>query len=145
MRSAAPVGIRLSQTKVNDHTYQWPGGDEDAKIIFQRLAEAGVDFLHVTSRHAWQPAFKNSQPLTVLAKRFTDVPVVANGGLHDPTRAEQAVGFGASMISLGRGALANPDFPQILRRQQSLEDFDPAMLRPTATLASEAQWRQTAR
>ncbi len=63
------------------------------------------------------------------------------GGLHDPRRAEQMVGLGVSMIWLGCGALATPDFPERLRLRQSLADFDPAMLRPTATLANEERWR----
>jgi 2,4-dienoyl-CoA reductase-like NADH-dependent reductase (Old Yellow Enzyme family) len=143
LRSAAPVGIRLSQTKVNDYTYQWPGGEKDAKAIFHFLSEAGADFVHVTSKQAWQPAFDGSPSLPELAKRFSNLPVIANGSLHDPQRAAQMVSLGASMISLGRGALATPDCPERLRQQQSLEEFDPAMLRPTATLANEERWRQS--
>jgi 2,4-dienoyl-CoA reductase-like NADH-dependent reductase (Old Yellow Enzyme family) len=143
LRSAAPLGIRLSQTKVNDYTYQWPGGEKDAKAIFHFLSEAGADFVHVTSKQAWQPAFDGSPSLPELAKRFSNLPVIANGSLHDPQRAAQMVSLGASMISLGRGALATPDFPERLRQQQSLEEFDPAMLRPTATLANEERWRQS--
>lgn len=141
VRSNAPVGIRLSQTKVNDHVYRWPGGEEDARIIFQHLAEAGAGFVHVTSQQAWQPAFDGSPCLTELAKRFTNLPVITNGGLHNPARAQQLVDLGATVISLGRGALANPNLPETLCLGRSLEDFDPEMLRPMATLASEERWR----
>ena len=43
------LGVRVSQTKVNDFTYRWPGGVADAEVIFGALAEAGADYLHIAS------------------------------------------------------------------------------------------------
>jgi 2,4-dienoyl-CoA reductase-like NADH-dependent reductase (Old Yellow Enzyme family) len=41
VRDAVPsnfvVGIRVSQTKVNDLDYRWPGGKEDCEVIFHSL------------------------------------------------------------------------------------------------------------
>lgn len=44
------VGVRLSQTKVNDFEYRWPGGARDGEVIFAALAAAGADYLHVAAR-----------------------------------------------------------------------------------------------
>ena len=45
-----PVGVRISQTKVNDLTYVWPGGVNDANIVFPALQRTGIDFIHVGAR-----------------------------------------------------------------------------------------------
>ncbi|WP_220273451.1 oxidoreductase [Pontibacter diazotrophicus] len=64
------VGIRISQSKVNDYTHKWAGGKEDDEVIFSALGQAGLDFIHVTEYHADQPAFKEGGPtLAALAKK----------------------------------------------------------------------------
>jgi 2,4-dienoyl-CoA reductase-like NADH-dependent reductase (Old Yellow Enzyme family) len=129
-----PVGIRISQGKVNDFTSKWPGGEADARVIFGSLAAAGADFIHVTEFEAWQPAFADGgDSLVALARRYApDVPLIANGGLHDPARAEQVMALGADLVALGRGALANPDMPRLLASDAAPRPFDPAILGPIA-------------
>lgn len=139
--SSMAVGIRLSQTKVNDYSYQWPGGEDDAKIIFGAVTRAGADFIHMTSKQAWQPVFNGPFPFAGLASKYSGLPVIANGSLHDRGRAEEAINSGSSVVSLGRAALANPDLPRKIRRAEILEEFDPAMLHPFANLANESHWR----
>ncbi|RAP24560.1 2,4-dienoyl-CoA reductase [Bacillus pumilus] len=51
------VGMRISQSQVNDYTYKWSGKEEDAKIIFGSLGQSGLDYIHVTEYKAWQHAF----------------------------------------------------------------------------------------
>ncbi len=43
-----PIGLRLSQTKVNDFGYRWSGAAE-AETIFRAVTAAGVDYLHLAS------------------------------------------------------------------------------------------------
>ena len=43
------VGVRLSQTKVNDFHHRWPGGVHDGEVIFAALADAGATYLHIAS------------------------------------------------------------------------------------------------
>ena len=76
-----PVGVRISQGKVNDHHHKWAGAERDAEIIFGNLAEAGVDFIHVTEFEAWKPAFTPRGPsLMQLAKRHAPkAAIFANG------------------------------------------------------------------
>ncbi|MDU8501347.1 NADH:flavin oxidoreductase [Pseudomonas syringae] len=132
----APVGVRLSQGKVNDFQHKWAGGERDAEIIFGALADAGVDYIHVTEHEAWQPAFAQGEAsLAKLARRYAPtVTLIANGGLHDPEKAEQVLREGADIIAVGKGALANPDLPRLLLEGRAARDFDPAILGPIANI-----------
>jgi len=133
---SAAVGIRISQSKVNDYEHKWPEGEAAAEVIFGSLADANVDFIHVTEFEAWKPAFDGvDASLIALSRRFAaNVPVIANGGLHDLHHAEQALQDGANIISLGKAALANPDFPERLVSNHGFADFEPSILRPIANI-----------
>jgi 2,4-dienoyl-CoA reductase-like NADH-dependent reductase (Old Yellow Enzyme family) len=131
-----PVGVRISQGKVNDHHYKWANGERDAEIIFGSLADAGADFIHVTEHEAWKPAFAPGGPsLMHLAKRYAPkAAILANGGLHNIEHAVAALDYGADVVTIGRGALANPDLPKRLSDRSILNDFDPAILGPFANI-----------
>jgi 2,4-dienoyl-CoA reductase-like NADH-dependent reductase (Old Yellow Enzyme family) len=131
-----PVGVRISQGKVNDFTHKWGGGAADAEAVFGTLADAGVDFLHVTEFEAWQPAFPGgAESLVKLARRHApSTTLIANGNLHDPLRAAQALADGADIVALGRGALANPDLPRRLAQGAAQAPFDGAILGPIADI-----------
>lgn len=131
-----PVGIRISQGKVNDFTSKWAGGEQDAEAIFGALARAGADFIHVTEFEAWQPAFaEGGQSLVALARRYArGVAIIANGGLHEVERAGQVLEAGADVLALGRGALANPDMPLLLAGLGAPRPFDGGILEPIADI-----------
>jgi 2,4-dienoyl-CoA reductase-like NADH-dependent reductase (Old Yellow Enzyme family) len=134
--TGVPVGVRISQGKVNDFDHKWAGAERDAEIIFGRLADAGADFIHVTEYEAWKPAFPSGGPsLMQLAKRYAPkAAIFANGGLHNVEHAVAALDDGADIVTIGRGALANPDFPRRLSERLVLRDFDPAILGPIANV-----------
>jgi 2,4-dienoyl-CoA reductase-like NADH-dependent reductase (Old Yellow Enzyme family) len=138
------VGVRLSQTKVNDFTYRWPGGASDAEIIFAALADA-ADYLHIASegRDFIETArFPDGRTITAVAREVSGLPVIANGGMHDMSQAADVLNEGhADLVSIGRGALANPDLPARLVASAELNQFDHAMLSPMATLANARAWR----
>ncbi|MDF3814342.1 NADH:flavin oxidoreductase [Rhodopseudomonas sp. BAL398] len=131
-----PVGVRISQGKVNDYHHKWADAEHDAEVIFGGLADAGADFIHVTEFEAWQPAFADGGPsLMNLAKRHAPrAAIFANGSLHNIERAVAALDDGADIVTIGRGALANPDFPRRLSEHLILRDFDPAILGPIANV-----------
>lgn len=111
------VGIRISQGKVNDYAHQWEGKEKDAKIIFEALGQAGLNYIHVTEYKAWKPAFQesdrniNEKSLVSLAKEYGKVPVLANGHLEEPTKASEMItSGGADLVTLGKGALASHDW-----------------------------------
>ena len=139
------VGVRLSQTKVNDLDYRWPGGAHDAEIIFATLADTGIGYLHIASEgRNWLDTARlhGGQTITGLARRVSGLPGIANGGMHDPEQADQVLTDGhADLLSLGRGALANPDLPRRLADETELTRFDRRMLEPAATLANARQWQ----
>jgi 2,4-dienoyl-CoA reductase-like NADH-dependent reductase (Old Yellow Enzyme family) len=136
------VGVRISQAKVNDFEYKWTGGERDAGRVFPALARASADYVHTTEFEAWRPAFGSDGPsLAALAKAYGRLPVISNGSLHDPRRAAALLeSGGADLVSLGRGALANPDWVIRVRTGRPLSSFDRRMLMPLATLDNAAAW-----
>jgi 2,4-dienoyl-CoA reductase-like NADH-dependent reductase (Old Yellow Enzyme family) len=142
------VGVRLSQTKVNDFEYRWPGGARDGEVIFETLAGAGADYLHIASEgRNWLDTARldGGQTITGLARRISGLPVIANGGMHDLAQAEQVLADGhADVLSIARGALANPDLPSRWAKDAEVAAFDRDMLEPSVTLANVRSWRQAA-
>jgi 2,4-dienoyl-CoA reductase-like NADH-dependent reductase (Old Yellow Enzyme family) len=131
------VGIRISQGKVNDYAHKWANRQADARIIFEQLAAAGVDYIHTTEHDAQAPAFSESNSdgdtLAGYAKRFGKLPVIANGNLGNPEAANaMLMEDKADIIALGKTALANRDWPQRAANQQALDEFDFALLQPLA-------------
>ncbi len=131
-----PVGVRISQGKVNDYHHKWAGAERDAEVVFGSLADAGTDFIHVTEFEAWKPAFGAEGPsLMRLAKHYAPkAAILANGSLHNVEQAVAALDGGADVVTLGRGALANPDFPKRVRTRDALKEFDPSILGPIANI-----------
>lgn len=136
------VGLRISQVKVNDFTHKWSGGENEAATIFETLGGLSVDYLHTTEFEAWAPAFGTGSSLAALAKRHSGKPVIANGSLHKPTRAIEIVAHGdADLVTLGRGALANPDWPHRLEQGAAIRTFDKTILSPLSDLANAEKHR----
>ncbi|MBC2640741.1 tRNA-dihydrouridine synthase [Rhodococcus sp. 3A] len=142
------VGVRLSQTKINDFTYRWPGGVSDAETIFAAVSAAGVDYLHIASegRNFVETArMTDGRTITQIAREASGLlPVIANGGMHDLGQTASVLDGGhADLVSLGRGALANPDLPCRLAQGAKMTDlnrFDHSMLEPFATLGNARRW-----
>jgi 2,4-dienoyl-CoA reductase-like NADH-dependent reductase (Old Yellow Enzyme family) len=132
-----PVGVRISQGKVNESAHKWADGEADAAVIFGRLNDCDLDYVHVTEFEAWRSAFASADTyLAAFARRFAPrLAVIANGQLHDPVRAQALLSDGAAdIISIGKGALANPDWALRVRAGLPLVAFDPQMLAPLADL-----------
>ena len=145
VRAAIPnklLGVRISQTKVTDLEYSWPGQVEDAKVIFSEIAKTKVDFIHVAAHHGVSPVFGTSKSLSGLAKDFSGLPVIANGKLHDPSIAEAALQSGeGDFVSIGKGALADPHWPNKILAGKPPIEFMPDMISPLATLENYYGWR----
>ena len=70
-----------------------------------------------------------------LAKRYAPkAAIFANGSLHNIEQAVAALDDGADIITIGRGALANPDLPRRWSERSVLNDFDPTILGPIANI-----------
>jgi len=142
IRTAAPsdfiVGVRLSEAKVNDFEYRWPGGPSEAATIFAAVTAAGASYIHIAGegRGFRDTLASSTEPFTTLARRLTGLPVIANGGLGDADLADQVIRGGhADLVAIGRAALANPDWPRRIQQGSTIAAFDGAMLSPSATIA----------
>jgi 2,4-dienoyl-CoA reductase-like NADH-dependent reductase (Old Yellow Enzyme family) len=145
VRAAIPgklLGVRISQTKVTDLEYSWPGQVEDAQVIFSEIAKTDVDFIHVAAHHGVNPVFGTSKSLSGLAKEYSGLPIIANGKLHEPLSAESALKNGeGDFVSIGKGALADPHWPNKLLAGRVPIEFVPDMISPLATLENYYDWR----
>jgi 2,4-dienoyl-CoA reductase-like NADH-dependent reductase (Old Yellow Enzyme family) len=129
------VGVRPSQAKVNDSQHRWQDRTE-AEAVLRTVATAGPDYLHLASEgRPWTESgvLPDQTPLGPLARQLTTLPAMVNGGLDDVALAQHVLRTGhADLVSLGRGALANPDWPQRARNNQTMRPFDPGMITPVA-------------
>ncbi|MCZ6837261.1 MAG: NADH:flavin oxidoreductase, partial [Planctomycetota bacterium] len=147
IRSAAPsdfiVGVRLSEAKVNDFEYRWPGGQDEAATIFSTLASAGASYLHLAGEgRGFRDAIGNAtEPFTTLARRLTGLSVIANGGLGDPSFADEVIRDGhADLVAIGQTALSNPDWPTRIERGTTIAPFHREMLSPSAAIENSDRW-----
>ncbi|MDA8369653.1 MAG: NADH:flavin oxidoreductase [Nocardiopsaceae bacterium] len=140
------VGVRLSQTKVNDFHHRWTAAD--AEVVFDAVAAAGADYLHIASEgRDWIDSARldNGETITGIARRVSGLPVLANGGMHNPQQAADVLDGGhADLLSLGRGALADPELPRKLAAGEAPIAFDHGMINPMATLENTRRWTQAA-
>lgn len=128
------VGIRISQAKVSDGEHRWNGGQEEAKTIFSALGATGIDFIHTTEPRATAPAFDGEgDSLASLAKRHSGVSVIANGNLDDPETAASLLDEGAAdVVALGKGALANRNWPHRAKNNLDFDELDGRLFAPVA-------------
>lgn len=140
--SEKPVGVRISQTKVNDYEYVWPGGKEDAKVVFSKIGETGIDFFDCSAHLGVTPIFETNNSLSGLAKKYSGLPVMANGKLQDPNLAEAALNANeGDFIAIAKGALADQKWPEKIADGENPVPFNPGMIMPYATLdCNESFW-----
>ncbi|UPK67158.1 NADH:flavin oxidoreductase [Chitinophaga filiformis] len=143
IRNAVPkdfiVGIRLSESKVNDLTYRWPGGADAAREIFNILKEVDLSYIHIASEGgnwARESLYDNGTSSNGLAKQITGKPVIVNGGMHDTILATKLLSNQeADLISIGRFAITNPDLPEKIKNGALLAPFFKDLIRDSLTLA----------
>ncbi|WP_394823605.1 tRNA-dihydrouridine synthase [Pendulispora albinea] len=140
------VGVRLSEAKVNDKHYAWPGGGDDARIIGRALRDAGASYLHFAGGGPdfhFPTKLHQGGSLTQILREVAQVPVIANGSMGHLPNAERVLEEGhADVVALGRSALANPDWPSRLARGIPFEPYDFRIIQPSASLANAAAWRE---
>jgi len=137
------VGIRVGQITVTDPDYQWPEGEDGMIRIVKGLKEAGVDYIHTTDTSVDRKPFKDGSNSTLaeVVQDFSDIPVIVNGGIDESNYEHIAAHYENGLLAIGKKALANPDLPHRLKKGETIEDLDFAMLQPIATLENEWKWR----
>lgn len=137
------LGVRISQSKVNDFTATWPGGVADAQAIFTALGRVPGLYIHVSSHTGCAPVFGTGFSLAGLARRYSGHQVIANGKLNEEGMAESLLASGqADFVSLGKAALADPAWPQKIAAGVEPLPFSPEIFTPYATLDNDAAWRR---
>lgn len=140
------VGIRVSESKVNDLTYRWPGGAETARRIFEVLAEIEPDYVHIAAEGGrWEREclYPGGSSSNSIAKSVLKSPVIANGGMHDVALAETLLNSGvADLVSIGRAAIASPDWPKLMAAGEPVVPFFKELIKPSLTLAHTRRVRQ---
>lgn len=128
------VGVRISQSKVSDNDHRWRGGAGEAQVIFSTLGATGVDFIHTTEYRATAPAFEDGpESLAALAKKHSGTTVIANGNLDAPETAASMLHDGtADVVALGKAALANRNWPHLVRNNLEFGELDPSVFSPLA-------------
>ncbi|WDE10612.1 NADH:flavin oxidoreductase [Thalassomonas haliotis] len=135
------LGVRFSQKKVNDNEHIWPEAIEAAWQTFIMAKNCKVDYIHTTEPQASAPAFADSPSLAALAKHYSGLPVIANGGINNGEQALDVLGRQqADVIAIGRAALANPNWLQAVKSGQALNDFDYEIFKPIANLESARRY-----
>ena len=145
VRQAVPVdrllGLRLSQSRANDAGAQWQDGAAEAEGIFSAVGRVPGLYLHISSHTGCAPVFDSGLSLAGLARRHSGHPVIANGRLETGDLAETLLASGeADLISLGKAAIADPDWPVKTQRGVVPQSFHPDMISPVADLTSRMAW-----
>ena len=138
----ATLGIRISQTKVNDFEHEWPGKINDAKIIFPKIAESGADYIHISTHKGLVDVFDSGRNLASLAKEYSGITVIGCGGLHDHIKAQGVLEDGdVDFIAIGKGALADASLPNKIFAGTHPLEFNQDMISPVATIANTQAWK----
>lgn len=147
-----PIILRWSQWKLQDYEARLAETPAELEAFLQPLCDAGVDIFHCSTRRFWQPEFTGSTlNLAGWTKKITGKPTITVGsvGLNDEFLPEQgSADFRAAepaslddltqrlenaefdLVALGRALIANPEWPQQVRRGQfeQLQAYQKSML-----------------
>jgi 2,4-dienoyl-CoA reductase-like NADH-dependent reductase (Old Yellow Enzyme family) len=105
----------------------------DSLALIDRLAEAGIDYLHASLGSAIdaRPVDGADGPAIVtilhdhLARR---VPLIAAGQIRTPEQAQQALDLGLSAVALGQALVMNPDW--VAQARDSAGEMAPLAVGP---------------
>ncbi len=137
-----PLGIRLSQGTVTDPDYRLPEGEVGFRRIIEAVRDAGVDYVHTTDTDVGRQWFaQGEESLASVAAGVSDIDVIINGGISEVNYMSLASKYPRVLFSLGKKALANPDFVERLKEGKKIAEFDFSMLQPKATIENELSWR----
>ncbi|HPC82010.1 MAG TPA: alkene reductase [Thermoanaerobaculaceae bacterium] len=117
------VGIRLSPYGVNAGMHAYPEVDETYRALVARLAEIGIQYVHLVD-HSAMGAPEVPATLKRELRRLWPRTFILAGGF-DRATAEAALAAGhGDLVAFGRPFLANPDLVARLERGLPLNEPD---------------------
>ncbi|MDQ3036900.1 MAG: NADH:flavin oxidoreductase, partial [Myxococcota bacterium] len=124
VRAAAPELATMVRLSPEDFG-QAKGIDLDETIEVARwLAEDGVDVLHLSLWRSALPTTKRpeSHPTPLFREAVGErVKIVVAGQIWTRDEAEAQLTLGADAVALGRAAIANPDWPRLVRADREVK------------------------
>ncbi len=117
------LGIRLSPYGANGGMKAYPEIDETYVLLVQKLAEAGLAYIHVVDHSAMGAPPVPDTLKAALRKAWPRTLIVCGG--FDRAKAEAVLAEGkADLVAFGRPFLANPDLVSRLEHDQPLNAAD---------------------
>jgi 2,4-dienoyl-CoA reductase-like NADH-dependent reductase (Old Yellow Enzyme family) len=114
------LGVRLSLEDFG----QARGLDLDESLEVSRwLVEDGIDFLHASLWDVSRKTTKRPEQHALALLREVvprDVAIVTAGKIWTRHDAEAALELGADVVALGRSAILNPEWPQLIARGEDI-------------------------
>jgi 2,4-dienoyl-CoA reductase-like NADH-dependent reductase (Old Yellow Enzyme family)/thioredoxin reductase len=122
VRAAVGVGFPL-EFRMSGSEFFDGGYDLDEGVRIAQTVEDIIDMVHV-SAGSYQYGFSITHPsmfrahgcnvfLAEAIKKGVSIPVATIGGLSDPAQMDEIIASGkADVVFMGRGLLADPEFPQ---------------------------------
>jgi 2,4-dienoyl-CoA reductase-like NADH-dependent reductase (Old Yellow Enzyme family)/thioredoxin reductase len=115
---AYPIFFRLNGNEFIDGGWDL----EQAKLLAAEVEKRGVNAIHVTAG-GLETRYWHTQPMALPRgcllpivseiKKVVKVPVIAVGRINNPSLAEEVLQKGqADLIAVGRGLIADPEFPR---------------------------------
>ncbi|NPT62255.1 12-oxophytodienoate reductase [Paraburkholderia sp. 5N] len=142
-----PVTLRLSTWKNQDYAARLATTPSEWAEIVTPFVEAGVDGFHLSQRRFWEGEFGTELNLAGWTRKLTGKPTITVGSVTlNNSMAEMLQGKGSEpednlalvysglergdfdLVAVGRALIANPDWPEKIRRRQTLRAYARGML-----------------
>ena len=134
------IGLRLSESKVNDLTYRMPGGADDARKVLREAGKLPLSYIHIAAEGGiWEREcrYPDGSSYGSLARELCGIPVIVNGGMHDVELGRWILENGhGDLLSIGRAAIADPQWPLKIQSGDAPVLFNKAMIKPSLTLSN---------
>ncbi len=111
VRKAARTGFLVLYRHTPEDSHFAGYSVEDSVAFAKQLCAAGVDVIDISP--SWRGEESEHAGLARVVRENITLPVIAVGGMEDPAKAALAIREEkADMIAVGRGLLADPDWPE---------------------------------
>lgn len=102
---------------------------EDSLFLLDKLAIAGLEYVHFSMGYTLRPSIINTDDKTPLIDKFVQmrspalskIPVVGVGNVVNRSDAETAVEHGYDLVAVGRGCIAYPDWAEQIKTKDDIQ------------------------